>query len=141
VIAPSSIQHLYIHLGRAYELNNEFEQAEAVYQDVLALARTSDLPAMECAALNALATLAFQSRYDVATAGTLLLQALQIAERLGESIELAETAWSLAQLSFYRFDPPSAILYGERALAIARQLNQQELLARGQNERLDAVRV
>lgn len=132
-IAPSSIQHLSLHLGRAYELNNEFEQAETVYQGLLALARTSDLPAMECAALNALATLAFQSRYDVASAGALLHQALQIAERLGESIELAETAWSLAQLSFYRFDPPSGILHGERALTIARQLNQQELLARSLN--------
>ncbi len=88
---------------------------------------------MECTALNSLATLVFQSRYDVARAGTLLHQALQIAERLGESIELAETAWSLAQLGVYRFDPPSGILHGERALTIARQLNQQELLARSLN--------
>ena len=104
-----------------------------MYQGLLAFARTSDLPAMECAALYSLATLAFQSRYDVASAGTLLHQALQIAERLGESIELGETAWILAQLSFYRFDPTSAILNGERALTIARQLNQQELLARSLN--------
>ena len=132
-MAPLSIQHLSVHLGRSYELNNEFARAETVYQGLLAFARTSDLPAMECTALNALATLAFQSRYDVASAGTLLHQALQIAERLGESIELAETAWNLAQLGFYRFDPPSGILYGEHALAIARQLNQQELLARSLN--------
>ena len=132
-IAPSSIQHLSLHLGRAYELNSEFDQAETVYQSLLVFARTSDQPAIECTALNSLATLAFQSRYDVASAATLLQQALQIAEPLGESIELAETEWSLAQLSFYRFDPPLGILHGERALIIARQLKQQELLARSLN--------
>jgi hypothetical protein len=45
---------------------------------------------MECAALNALATLAFQSRYDIASAGTLLHQALQ--NRAMEADCLAQVA-------------------------------------------------
>lgn len=54
------IEHLYTNLGRAYELNAEWEKARAAYTSMLAYAQEACQPAMESAALNRLATLAAQ---------------------------------------------------------------------------------
>jgi predicted ATPase len=54
------IEQLYTHLGRVYELHEEWEKARAVYTLMLAYARDSSLSAMESTALNRLATLATQ---------------------------------------------------------------------------------
>jgi DNA-binding SARP family transcriptional activator len=59
MFAPE-IEHLYTNLGRAYELNAEWEKARAVYTLMLAHARDACQPAMESTALNRLATLAAQ---------------------------------------------------------------------------------
>jgi len=52
------IEHLYTHLGQAYELNTEWEQARAAYTALLTYARDACQPAIENTALNHLATLA-----------------------------------------------------------------------------------
>src|SRR6266849_792024 len=54
------IEHLYTHLGRAYELNTEWEKARTAYTSMLAYAQDACQPAMESAALNRLAALAAQ---------------------------------------------------------------------------------
>jgi predicted ATPase len=54
------IEHLYTNLGRAYELNAEWEKARAAYTSMLAYAQEACQPAMESAALNRLADLAAQ---------------------------------------------------------------------------------
>jgi DNA-binding SARP family transcriptional activator len=54
------IEHLYTHLGRAYELNAEWEKARTAYTSMLAYAQDAGQPAMESAALNRLAALAAQ---------------------------------------------------------------------------------
>jgi DNA-binding SARP family transcriptional activator len=54
------IEHLYIHLGRAYELQTEWEKARSVYTSMLAHAQDSCLPTMESAALSRLSTLTTQ---------------------------------------------------------------------------------
>jgi predicted ATPase len=54
------IEHLYTHLGRAYELNAEWEKARTAYTTMLAYAQDAGQPAMESAALNRLAALAAQ---------------------------------------------------------------------------------
>ncbi len=60
MLPAPEIEHLYTHLGRAYELNAEWEQARAAYTVMLAFARDAGQPAMESTALNRLATLAAQ---------------------------------------------------------------------------------
>src|SRR6185312_3381661 len=60
-------------------------------------------------------------------------QALQATEGSEEGVERTETYWNLAQLQVYRMQPTEAGSYGERALALARQLGQQELIARSLN--------
>jgi len=54
------IEHLYTHLGRAYELNTEWEKARTAYTSMLAYAQDACQPAMESAALNRLTALAAQ---------------------------------------------------------------------------------
>lgn len=126
----SHVQHLYVQLGRAYELNNEWEHAHALYQDMLEMAQRSNASIMECTALNRLGTLVMLERYDLGHAALFLHQALQVAEGTSDPVSLAETEWNLAQLSFYQFDTSQAIAHGERALRFARELGQQELIAR-----------
>jgi hypothetical protein len=60
MLPAPEIEHLYTDLGRAYELNAEWEKARAVYTLLLAYARDSGQSAMESTALNRLTTLAAQ---------------------------------------------------------------------------------
>jgi predicted ATPase len=58
LLAAPEIEHLYTQLGRAYELNAEWEQARAVYTVMLEYAQDARQQAMESTALNRLAILA-----------------------------------------------------------------------------------
>ena len=60
MLPAPEIEHLYTHLGRAYELNEEWKKARAVYTMMLAHARDACQPAMESAAQGRLADLAAQ---------------------------------------------------------------------------------
>jgi DNA-binding SARP family transcriptional activator/predicted ATPase len=130
VVSPAELSQLYLQLGWAYELSSQYAQAESIYQELLTLARTSHEPVMECAALNRLATQAAESRQDLARAEELLQQALVIAESSQNKAGVAETSWNLAQTGFYAAKMSASIPHAERALALARELNQQELIGR-----------
>lgn len=60
MLPAPEIEHLYTDLGRAYELNAEWEKARAVYTLMLAYAQDACQPVMESTALNRLAILATQ---------------------------------------------------------------------------------
>ncbi len=60
MLPASEIEHLYTHLGRAYELNAEWEKARAVYTSMLVYAQAARQPGMESAAQSHLATLSAQ---------------------------------------------------------------------------------
>jgi uncharacterized protein HemY len=60
MLPAPEIEHLYTHLGRAYELNAEWEKARAVYTAMLAYARDACQPAMESTAQSHLANLTVQ---------------------------------------------------------------------------------
>jgi predicted ATPase len=57
MLPAPEIEHLYTHLGRAYELNAEWEKARAVYTSMLVYAQDARQQVMESAALNRLAAL------------------------------------------------------------------------------------
>jgi tetratricopeptide (TPR) repeat protein len=124
------LQHLYVQLGRAYELAGETDAAHTIYQEMLATARQTTHPAMECEALNHLATLAAQAQADLVAARSLLGQALQVAEISGDRVARAETAWNLAQLGIYAWTPGPAMADGARALEFALEISHAELIAR-----------
>src|SRR6266699_2409463 len=130
VVSLADLSQLYLQLGWAYELSSQFAQAESLYEELLMLARVWRKPVMECAALNRLATLAAQNRLDLARAEELLQQALVIAERSQNKAGVAETAWNLAQTGFYAAKMTASLPYAEQALAVARELKQQELIGR-----------
>jgi tetratricopeptide (TPR) repeat protein len=130
VVSLAELSQLYLQLGWAYELSSQFVQAESIYEELLTLARALHEPVMECAALNRLATQAAQNSQDLARAEELLQQALAIAESSQNKAGVAETAWNLAQTGFYAAKMAASLPHAERALALARELNQQELIGR-----------
>src|SRR5438105_3993123 len=80
MLPASEVEHLYIHLGRAYELNAEWEKARTAYTEMLAYAREASELAMESTALNRLAILAAQQSFDLSAARRLLEEAWWVAE-------------------------------------------------------------
>src|SRR5713226_3802059 len=72
MLPAPEIEHLYTHLGRAYELDNEWEKARAIYTLMLVYAQDAGQLVMESTALNRLAILAAQQPVDLATAQILL---------------------------------------------------------------------
>ncbi|HZU68353.1 MAG TPA: AAA family ATPase [Ktedonobacteraceae bacterium] len=58
MLPAPEIEHLYTHLGRAYELNAQWEKARAVYTLMLAYAQDACQSVMESTAQNHLAILA-----------------------------------------------------------------------------------
>ena len=128
------LYHLYLQLGRAYELTNAWDKARTTYETMLALAQEAHAPAMEGVALNRLATLAVHdSAYDLAGAAALLHQALAVAESSDDQVGVAETEWNLAQLGIHQLDLEAALRHGQRALTLARTLDLPELTARSLN--------
>jgi len=132
-LSTSAIEHLYLQVGRAYELTSAFEQAHAVYQEMLAWASALGLATMQGAAMSHLAQLSAQNPYEYERTMALLQQVLHAAAQRGETPLLAETEWNLAQLYVYRFEPTAALQHGAQALRVARQLGQQDLIARSLN--------
>jgi tetratricopeptide (TPR) repeat protein len=130
VVSLADLSQLYLQLGWAYELSSQFAQAERIYEELLTLARAWHEPVIECAALNRLATQAAESSLDLARAEDLLQQALAIAESSQNKAGEAETSWNLAQTGFYAARMSASLPHAERALALARDLNQQELIGR-----------
>jgi tetratricopeptide (TPR) repeat protein len=124
------VEHLYTNLGRAYELAGEWEEARAVYEDLLSLARSTKEPRLRWSALSRLAILAVQRSLDVEAGEGLLGEALEAARKTGDRTALAETEWNLAQVATLGWEPEKALARGERALDLARELGDEELAAR-----------
>ncbi len=127
------LHHLYAQLGRAYELNNRFDQARSIYEEMLAFAREANLISTMVVALNRLATLAAQLSSDFQTAISLLQEALQLAALGDDKTLLAETEWSLSQVDFHAWLPYEGLVHADRALALARQIQNIDLVARSLN--------
>src|SRR6266487_455472 len=130
MLPAPEVEHLYIHLGRAYELNAEWEKARTAYTSMLAYAREAGELVMESTILNRLAILAAQQSFDLATAQTLLEEAWRVAEASGDLVMLAETEWNMAQMAIHAWKSERALLHAERALERARMTGLKELTAR-----------
>ena len=130
VVAPSDLSQLYLQLGWAYELQSSFAQAKSLYEEMLTCARVMQEPAMECAALNRLATLAGWNNPESRKAEELLHQALIVAENSGNKAGIAETSWNLAQTGFYAGKMMISLPHAARALELARELDLPELIGR-----------
>lgn len=128
----TQLHHLYDQLGRAYELQGDYEQAEAICHEMLAQAQATRQPSMACAALNRLASLAIYSQ-QMDKAGVLLAEAKQLAEASGDKAGLAQTEWSLGQFTHHGDDFLASKHHSERALALAREVDDPALIAGASN--------
>ncbi|MBE7556995.1 MAG: AAA family ATPase [Anaerolineales bacterium] len=127
----AACQHLYTSLGRALELNAQFEQAWAVYEEMGAVARQLDAPAMKLAALMVQATLRSipSQSFNPSEGQVLAEQALILARELGDSAAEVKILWNLLNLYRPSSKIAQAIACGEQALALARELNLREQMA------------
>ena len=132
--SAAEIEHLHTNLGRAYELAGEWEEARALYEALLSLARDAREPRLQWVALSRLAILAVQRSLDVEAGEELLGEALEAARAIdraiGDRTALAETEWNLAQVATLGWEPEKALARGEGALALAREVGDEELAAR-----------
>lgn len=97
-------EHLYDHLGRAYEFVNAWQQARESYESLRRFARATHEPAAECLALNRLAMLMSQHSYDLADVLSLLREALQVARQSGNEEGEKQTMHNLRRLQNPHFD-------------------------------------
>jgi DNA-binding SARP family transcriptional activator len=125
------VEHLYVCLGRAYAFQNAWDQAQQIYEELLAYAQQLHLPALVSMTLNRLAVLAVQQAKDTSQVRVLLEQAWQHAQCSADQWTLAETEWNQAQIIGVLWEEPKrALAHGELALELARAIPDQELEAR-----------
>ncbi len=126
------LEHLYIQLGRAYELSEEWGKAREAYETMLALAREVGEARLEVGARNNLAVLAFHQESDPPRARRLLEDAIRVAKEAGLEELLVEIECTLAEVMTYgtgEFEHSGAL--AGKALASARTLEERpDLIAR-----------
>jgi tetratricopeptide (TPR) repeat protein len=123
--------HLYTCRGRAFELSGHYTQALANYAEMETKAGQRGDSALGLAAVMARATLYATptASFNPAQAQALADHALALARTLGDRRAEAKTLWLLLLINFNTGHPREAVVYGERSLAIARELGLHEQLA------------
>jgi DNA-binding SARP family transcriptional activator/tetratricopeptide (TPR) repeat protein len=127
------LEHLYIQLGRAHELTEEWGRAGEAYEAMLAIGREAGEARLEVIALNNLAILSFpQQDADPPRAKALLEEARRVAEEAGLEEALVETECNLVDLmSFWAGEYEKAGALAREALSSARALEERpDLVAR-----------
>lgn len=99
-----SREHLYDHLGQAYEFVNAWQQARESYESLLKCARVLHEPVAECLALNRLAMLLSQHSHNLKEILGLLHEALQVARQSGNKGGEQQTIRNLRRLQSQHLD-------------------------------------
>ncbi len=124
--------YLYSRCGRILEVQSEYEQALANYEQMEALAEEREDQEMKLTALMALATLRSTPNptFDPQQGEILLEQALTLSRKLDDRIAESKILWNLMLLkTFTSEDSHQAVSYGEQSLALARSFNLREQVA------------
>ncbi|MFQ5435720.1 MAG: hypothetical protein ACE5FD_12660, partial [Anaerolineae bacterium] len=129
-ISGADKQALFVGLGRAYELAEEWPQARVTYEAMVANAQSIGAAAMECLGLNRIATISMFFDKDQQQTLVILNRAYAVAEQHGDRRGMAETDWNLAHIARVNDDLPLALHHAEHAVTIARELGHPRLLAR-----------
>jgi class 3 adenylate cyclase/tetratricopeptide (TPR) repeat protein len=127
--SPAQLSFLYTRRGRIFELAGRYDDALQNYRALEDLGRQQPEPALEMAALNAMATIYAipSNNWDPDQAVDLASRALDLGEQLGDVRGEAKALWNLMLVENYaERDNQAAIDYGERSLAIARQNKLEE---------------
>jgi tetratricopeptide (TPR) repeat protein len=124
-IASEQLVHLYARRGRAYELDNQFEAALDNYRRMIELSRRRGDKALLLSSLTSQSIVhgTHTPFYDPTKAEGLGEEALQLARELGDRAAEARVLWALLLvLDKGGGDKQRALVYGQKSLAISREL-------------------
>ena len=130
-ISSEELTYLYTSLGRALELNSQFGRALATYKEMEKLAQERNDRPLKLGSLIAQVTLYGTPTplHDPDRGKALGQQALTLARDLGNQAAESRLLWILSNTCVWTSNMSQAIDYGERSLALARQLNLREQMA------------
>ncbi len=130
-VDEQQLERLHLRLGRAYELDGDYDAALATYDALQALARDGDDRSMELAALMARTTVyaAPTQHYDPQAVQLLTEQALPLAQALQDHAAEAKIRWNLMLLKLFTGELDDAVSQGEQARDIARRHHLAEIEA------------
>jgi tetratricopeptide (TPR) repeat protein len=129
-ITGEPLTELFLKRGRTHELNTAYDKALASYSELEKLALAIGDKTMEVAALAEQAkiysTPNFEMNFDIAK--EIAERGLSLADEIGDKVVEVRLLWSMMLMS--RFSGGAeAVVYGERGISIARELNLREQLA------------
>ena len=122
---------LYSRRGRMLELAGEHARALETYLDMESTGVRLGLTRLELGGLTRQVTLKVSptSVADPEAGRVLANRVLEKARLAGDAEAEARAHWSLLLVSVFMSDQPDSVLHGERALELARSLDDQELVA------------
>jgi tetratricopeptide (TPR) repeat protein len=130
-VTVAQLIHLFVHRGRALELDSKTEDAAKNYETMRQKALELGSKEMELAALMPMMTLYSTptSIYDFRRGSALSQQTLELAQELANKPAEAKILWNLLNMNRFAGRTPQALEYGERSLTIARDLDLREQIA------------
>jgi tetratricopeptide (TPR) repeat protein len=135
-VSQEHLIHLYSGLGRMLELNSQFDEALATYEEMARMAQKLGNRPMELASFMDQVTLYSTPTplHDPVKGPALGQETLALARELGDQAAEAKTLWNLALGGMWSGRTHEGIAYAEQAAILARQLNLTELLAYSLND-------
>lgn len=121
----------FTHLGRAYELGDDYDRALLTYRQLCELGEKRKDTFLQLAGLMARATLYATPTplFDVKQGQAVLDHALHLARELNDRAAQTKILWNFLLLNAFSGNGAAALRYGEEALASARELGSPEQLA------------
>ncbi len=129
---PKQLVHLCSRKGRVLEVRGQYDDAIDVYQELGRLGEERNERALTLAALISRATVhsTYTSRFNPTLGEQLSLEALDLAEALGDQAAMAKIYWVLMLVNIFGlYRAEEALLYGEKSLTLAREYDFREQLA------------
>jgi tetratricopeptide (TPR) repeat protein len=128
-ITSRSVQHLYENRGRALELIEDYEAAQANYEEMLAMAAERHDQTLELAALTAQCIIHARHNpvFNPSRAREEGQAALALARTLDDRAAEARALWGMMLMGIYGGGSvPEIMTFGQRSLALARELGLKE---------------
>ncbi len=127
-VMDTEIERLFVHLARALEALEQWEQAKEALRDLLTMGQRQQNHSLAVHAHIRLATSAIQAN-DIPVARVHLENALVLAEDACTPSTQADVLWNLAQFHAYYGNTHASVHYAERAVALAQERDAPALLA------------
>ncbi|HLF75212.1 MAG TPA: adenylate/guanylate cyclase domain-containing protein, partial [Anaerolineales bacterium] len=130
-IDKQQITKLYMKLGQSLELSARYEQALENYEEMQTFGRERGGRSAELTALMAKATIysTYTSHHDPVLSEQTLIRALELSQAIGDRAAQVRLNWNLMLTYLFSSRLEQALVHGELALPLARELEDREPLA------------